>query len=86
MPACVQAPMLLNVRRLTALTELRLIGAANLVGDAAMALLAATMPPDLAVLQASHEQVSWPATMRDFVWQSHWPHFGPECNKALGQT
>jgi hypothetical protein len=50
---CVQAPMLLNVRRLTALTELRLIGAANSVGDAAIALLAASMPPDLVILQVS---------------------------------
>lgn len=46
-----QGPMMLNVRRLTALTELRLVGRADLAGDVPVALLAANMPPDLAILQ-----------------------------------
>lgn len=74
--------MLLNVGRLTTLTELRLVGSANLVGDASIALLAATMPPDLVILQASHEQVSWPAAMQDPCRgvASHWPRFGLHAN------
>jgi hypothetical protein len=53
-----QGPMMLNVRRLTALTELRLVGRADLAGDVPVALLAANMPPDLAILQVSAKEVS----------------------------
>jgi hypothetical protein len=43
--------MMRNVRRLTQLTNLRLLGFPNLVGDAAVTALATSLPPDLAVLE-----------------------------------
>jgi hypothetical protein len=52
--------MMLHVRRLTALTELRLTGANNLAGDVPVAMLTSCMPPDLAVLQMATAYVSWP--------------------------
>jgi hypothetical protein len=55
-----QGPSMLNVRRLTALTELRLNGAENLAGDIPVAMLASCMPPDLAILQLATAHVSWP--------------------------
>lgn len=62
-PICLfssQGPAMLSVRRLTALTELRLTGLANLAGDIPVAMLASCMPPDLMVLQLASEHVSWP--------------------------
>jgi hypothetical protein len=43
--------MMLNVRRLTRLTSLIMMGFPNLVGDAAVAALATSLPPDLAILE-----------------------------------
>ena len=43
--------MMLNVRRLTRLTSLMIVGFPNLVGDAPIAALATSLPPDLAVLE-----------------------------------
>ena len=42
---------MLNVRRLTALTQLNLAGFPKLVGDAPVAALATSLPPSLAMLQ-----------------------------------
>jgi hypothetical protein len=42
---------MLNVRRLTGLTNLSLAGFPNLVGDAPVAALATSLPPNLAILQ-----------------------------------
>ena len=47
----VQGHMMLHVRRLTALTKLSLAGFLNLVGDAPVAALATSLPPNLAMLQ-----------------------------------
>ena len=55
-----QGLAMLNVRRLNALTELRLTGLSNLAGDVPVAMLASCMPPDLVVLQLASEHVSWP--------------------------
>jgi hypothetical protein len=43
--------MMLSVRQLTALTQLSLAGYPNLVGDAPVAALATSLPPNLAMLQ-----------------------------------
>ena len=51
---------MLNVQRLPVLTQLRLTGAGNLVGDVPVAMLALCLPPDLAVLQLAADYVSWP--------------------------
>lgn len=63
--ACVfpQGPAMLNVQRLPVLTQLRLTGAGNLVGDVPVAMLALCLPPDLAVLQLAADYVSWPLDM-----------------------
>ena len=53
-----QGPTMRSVRRLVALTELRLIGLENLVGDIPVAMLASNMPPDLAILQLACRAVS----------------------------
>ncbi len=42
--------MMLNVRRLSRLTSLMMMGFPNLVGDAAVAALATSLPPDMAIL------------------------------------
>jgi hypothetical protein len=49
---------MLNVRRLVALTELRLMGSSNLVGDVTVNTLASNMPPDLAIVQLTCNTVS----------------------------
>ena len=43
--------MMINARRLTGLTQLSLIGFPNLVGDAPVAALSTSLPPDLTVLE-----------------------------------
>lgn len=49
--------MLLHLRRLIMLTELRLSGYRGITGDVPAAALAASMPPDLAVLQMAKNDV-----------------------------
>lgn len=60
---CVQTVSLLHLRRLTALTELRLRNTYAAAGEAAVCLLAPMLPPDLVTLdltvdRAFHQGVS----------------------------
>ena len=55
--AIMQGPMLLNMRRLTALTVLRLIGPPNLTGRAPVAALSTCLPPDLVTLQLAESGI-----------------------------
>jgi hypothetical protein len=59
-----KGPMMLNVRRLTRLTSLMIVGFPNLVGDAPIAALAPNLPPDLAVLEL---ELSWDYQNEDQV-------------------
>lgn len=49
--------MMLNIRRLTALTALRLIGSPNLTGHAPVAVVATSLPPDLVTLQLAESSI-----------------------------
>lgn len=59
--------MMINTRRLTGLTLLSLIGDPNLVGDAPVAALSTSLPPDLTVLELELTTGGLPVDYRNEV-------------------